>query len=150
MTAKELTARFSMDPHAENGTFLERHYEHSGPERAASGSIFYYVAPGERTKFHSIDCDEYWIYNEGAPLELWQIAPDGALSVRLLGTEEGCEPFIHVPKGNIFASRHRDEKPEDGTFITCVTVPRFTYEGFTLFEDGDVQKQYPQLKPFFE
>ena len=149
MTAEELCRRFAMEPHPEHGAFSERHYEHLGKGRPASGSIYYYVAPDERTDFHRIDCDEYWCYNGGSPLELWVIAPDGGVSVRRLGIEDGCEPFVYLPKGAIFASRH-GEAVTEGTFLTCITVPRFQYEGFELFEKEEILAEYPQVKGFYE
>lgn len=149
MTAEELCRRFDMQPHPENGAFSERHYEHAGGNRPASGSIYYYVAPDERTDFHRIDCDEYWCYNGGSPLDIWVIAPDGSVGVRRLGIEDGCEPFVYLPQGVIFASRH-DEAVTEGTFLTCITVPRFQYEGFELFEKEEILAEYPQTGAFFE
>lgn len=54
-----------------------------------SGSIYYFVAPGEITEFHRIDCDEYWCYNAGSPLEVWSVK-DGVLKKMVCGiTENG-------------------------------------------------------------
>lgn len=52
MKAKELIQRYSTEKHPENGIFIERHYESKKPGRADSGSIYYYVSPGEITEFH--------------------------------------------------------------------------------------------------
>ena len=149
MNAEELMQRYSMSTHLENGAFCEKHYPACGAERAASGSIYYYVAPGERTAFHQIDCDEYWIYNLGAPLELWAAEPEGKLVVRRLGAEDGCEPMIYLPKGTVFASRLPEDAP-DGTFLTCITVPRFSYEGFTLIGQEQMTERYPEAKHFYQ
>ena len=149
MTAEELMARYSMQPHVENGAFVERHYAAQEPGRAASGAIYYYVAAGERTAFHRIDCDEYWCMIRGEPLELWQIEPDGELTVSRLGTELGCEPLIYLKKGVLFASRHCGAGRE-GAFLACITVPRFTYEGFQMLERDEVLRQYPQTAAFFD
>lgn len=148
ITAETLLQRYSMSDHPENGAFLERHYPHDGAERASSGSIYYYVAPGERTAFHRIDCDEYWCYVRGAALEVWAIAPDGALTVHRLGVDADCEPLLYLKKGVIFASRHADAANE-GTFLSCITVPRFTYAGFEMFTPEKVQKFCPGAKAFF-
>ena len=150
MTAKELTERFGMSAHPENGAFIERHYAHEGSGRAESGSIYYYVGPEELTAFHVIDCDEYWCYAEGSALEIWIVDPaDGRVEVKCLGVDGGCEPFVYIRRGLIFASRHRD-KSADGTFITCITVPRFDYEGFTMIPDSEVREKYPLTEKFFE
>ncbi len=149
MTAEELMSRFSMEKHIENGAFAERHYVHEGEGRPASGSIYYYVAPGEATQFHRIDCDEYWSFNHGAPLEVWQFSPGGALTVTMLGTEPGCEPLVYIKSGVIFAARHRAGGSE-GTFLTCITVPRFTYDGFELIGEDRMREAFPASAAFFE
>ena len=133
MTAKELAQRYQMAQHVENGAFAERHYESKEPGRAASGSI---------------DCDEYWCYIAGEPLEVWAVDENGAVSMQLLGRDEGCEPVLYLRKGLIFASRSRGTK--DGTFLSCITVPRFETAGFELFSKEKMLRAYPQVKEFYE
>ena len=149
MRADELIKRYSMSDHVENGLFVERHYIDDSGERPASGSIFYYVAPGERTAFHKIDCDEYWCYNAGCTLELWVIGLDGKLRVLSCGTGEGAEPFVRFAKGEIFASR-LPEDAHDGAFITCITVPRFSYDGFEMFTKDQIIALCPQTEKFWD
>lgn len=149
ITAEDLLARYGMSAHVENGSYLERHYLSCEPGRPASGSMYYYVSPGEITKFHSIDCDEYWCYVAGSPLEICIIEPDGEVKFLMLGTEQGCEPLVYLKKGVKFASRHPAAETE-GTFLTCITVPRFCYEGFTMFDDGEIMRNYPETARFYE
>lgn len=149
ITAAELMRRFDMQAHPENGSFIEKHYPAEPGTRAESGSIYYYVAPGERTAFHRIDCDEYWCYAFGSSLEVWEIMPDGVLTVHRLGIDEGCEPMIFLRRGSIFASRN-PASAQDGTFLSCVTVPRFSYEGFEMFSEREITDRCPQTLPFFQ
>lgn len=146
--AEELMKRYCMAPHVENGSFIERHYEADPSVRAASGSIYYYVAPGEITQFHRIDCDEYWCYTAGAPLSIWTIDENGAISVSGFGIEEGCEPVIYFRKGVTFASKNLSSS--DGTFLSCITVPRFSPEGFEMFSKEEIIAAYPEAKSFYE
>ena len=148
MTAEELKRHFGLTGHVENGAFLETHYPCAGNERPASGSICYYVGPKEITQFHYIDCDEYWCYVAGSPLELCMISPEGEISTSMLGIDEGCEPLIYFKKGVKFASRH-PKKEHEGTFLICITVPRFSPDGFTLCSDEDIIKAHPELEAFF-
>ena len=148
ITAESLLRRFALSDHVENGAFVDCHYESTEEGRPASGSIYYYVSPDELTKFHEIDCDEYWCYIKGSPLELWQIDTDGKITVTKLGIEEGCQPLVYFKSGVKFASRHF-RKETEGTFLSCITVPRFTYDGFTLCEDEDILRDYPETKAFF-
>ena len=149
MKACELIRRYAMERHMENGMFIERHYDSDKPGRADSGSIFYYVAPGESTGFHRIDCDEYWCHNAGADIEIWSFTPEGILKKYILGTSERAEPFAFFKRGEIFASRLPEESP-DGAFITCITVPRFTYEGFELMEKEKMLALYPESRGFWK
>lgn len=149
VTPEGLLRRYGLQGHIENGAFVECNYPAEGAQRPASGAIYYYVSPTEYTKFHVIDCDEYWGYITGSPLEIWQISEDGRLTTVRLGIEPGCEPLVYLKKGVIFASR-RFRKEQEGTFLSCITVPRFTYEGFTLIEDDEIQRRYPETKAFFE
>lgn len=149
MRASELMKKYAMDRHVENGAYVERHYPSDKPGRADSGSIYYYVAPGEITKFHRIDCDEYWCHNAGADIEIWSFTPEGILRKLLLGTSEAAEPFVFLKRGEIFASRlHADSM--DGAFITCITVPRFNHEGFEMIDKEEMQKIYPESSDFWE
>lgn len=147
MTAEELVKRFGMSAHAEKGAYIEKHYEHTDG-RAASGSIYYYVGADELTEFHVIDCDEYWCYTEGAPLEVWLVSPEG-ITVKNLGVEENCEPFVYVPKGTVFASRHAADS-NGGTFLTCITVPRFDPAGFQLVPKEELLKNHPEAEEFYK
>ena len=149
MRADELMKKYGMARHAENGAYVEKHYPSDKPGRADSGSIYYYLAPGETTKFHRIDCDEYWCHNAGADIEIWSFTPVGGLKKLILGTSEAAEPFVFFKRGEIFASRLRADSP-DGAFITCITVPRFTYEGFELIEKEEMLARYPESANFWE
>lgn len=148
MKAKELIKRYSMDRHAENGMFIERHFENNGAGRASSGSIYYYVAPAEHTEFHRIDCDEYWCFNAGSSLELWIIGIDGKLRICRCGISEGDEPSIRLAAGEIFASRLPADA-SDGCFITCITVPRFSYDGFELISKDYILEMTPEAAGFW-
>lgn len=149
MKASDLATRYSMDRHIENGAFVERHYDSGKPGRACSGSIYYYVAPGETTEFHRIDCDEYWCHNAGSDIEVWSFSPEGTLKKHLLGTSEHAEPLAFFKRGEVFASRLPKESP-DGAFITCITIPRFTYEGFEVIEKEQMIALYPESSGFWQ
>ena len=148
MRADQLIKNYVMEEHVEHGIFVERHYTASGEVRPASGNIYYYVAPGERTQFHRIDCDEYWCHNAGSKLELWVIHHDGLLEKLYCGNDSNAEPCIRFAKGDIFAARLENDA-DDGAFITCITVPRFSYDGFEMFDKSEMIRNYPETKMFW-
>lgn len=148
MRADKLIQRYSMEKHPEHGLFIEKHYDDESGKRPSSGSIFYYVAPGERTEFHRIDCDEYWCHNAGSSLELWVIDREGRLSRRMCGTDGEAEPFVRFAAGEIFAAKLPAEA-DDGAFVTCITVPRFTYGGFEIFSREQIAGMCPAADEFW-
>lgn len=149
MSADELIKKYTMEEHQEKGLFIERHYEDKSGSRPASGSIYYYVSPGMHSEFHRIDCDEYWCHNAGSNLDVWVIDKDGHLQIKKCGVEDNAEPFIRFAKGEIFATRLSVDAA-DGAFITCITVPRFTYDGFEIIEKEKMIAKYPETKDFWE
>lgn len=148
MRAEELNRKYCRETHIEHGTFTELGEQRRQGVRDAHGAIYYYVAPGERTKFHRIDCDEYWCYHAGADLEVWCIE-DGRISATKLGCGEDCVPLLLICRGTIFACRSCKDAA-DGTFLSCITVPRFTYEGFTMWEDAQIRADFPEIAAFYE
>lgn len=149
MKAKDFIAKYAMDRHIENGVFIEKHYASDAEGRAESGSILYYVSPGEYTQFHRIDCDEYWCFNAGSSVEIWSFEENGNLRKLQLGISENAEAFVFLRRGEIFASRLAPDA-EDGTLITCITVPRFSYSGFELIEKEKMLERYPQSADFWD
>lgn len=149
MKADEYVKRTGFLPHEENGLFKLMHYEAEEGRRPASGSIYFYAYPDRRTLFHTIDCDEYWVYNLGTPLEIWVVDTKGELEICRLGPNEGEEMIHFFPKGCIFGSKH-SAGAEDGTLITCITVPRYMENRSNrLFSDEEVLALYPCLKDFW-
>ncbi len=147
--AEDLVKKYNMQKHEENGMFIECNEDNNKNIRPSSGFIYYYVSPGEKTEFHKIDCDEYWSYNAGSAIELWVIDTNGKLNIKYCGIENNAEPTVLFKKGEIFASRlSKDAK--DGSFITYITVPRFSYDGFEIIEKERIIEEYPEVKEFWD
>lgn len=146
MRADVLAKLYKMQPHEENGSFVERHYLSKGNDRPDSGAIYYFLGNKEKALFHQIDCDEYWAYVAGADLEVWLIVK-GELTKKVLGVGDGKEPLLYIPKGTIFGAKHF-ANAQDGTFISCITVPRFDYQGWRLIGQDEVERICPEVKNF--
>ena len=150
ISADELSIKYGMTAHEENGLYRLMRYAHTAEERAPSGSILYYLGADEHSIFHSIDCDEYWAYNEGETLELWIIYPDKSFSVVYLGTCGDAVPLAFVPKGSIFACRHAKDG-EDGTLISAITVPGYIEaHSNTLYTKEDMIRRFPFIEDFWK
>ena len=73
---KELIKRLNLKPHFENGLYAEVNFVNEKAKRKSSGTIYYYVRKNEKSRFHKIDSDEYWLYHLGSDLEIWIIYPN--------------------------------------------------------------------------
>lgn len=145
----KLLEKYGMSPQEEGGLVVSKDYEHEGEGRAASGHAHYYFMPHTPTSFHIINCDEYWIYHAGNDLETWTISPNGELKIQKLGISDDAELSVFFKKGSAFASRPASESDE-GTFVSLVTVPRYSDEGLRLLSEEEVIELCPDAKEFFK
>ena len=150
MRADELARRFGLEAHVEGGSFVE--LDEPVPEgmgRAPSGVIYYHLGIGETSDFHVLDSDEYWLWHAGSTLEIWMVRPDGSLEIQRLGIEHGAQPCLLLKAGVIFGARHLPGA-RDGCFVSCVTVPRFSYETYRILPREEMLEKYPCTAPFFD
>ena len=63
-------------------------------------------------------------------MNIYFVEKDNTISVRKLGIEEGQEPMVIVPKDTIFCAENINSNGY--TFISCVTVPKFSSNGLIL------------------
>ena len=149
LKAEALAKRLGMSPQEEGGLVKENHYPHTGLGRAASGQAYYYFKPNVPTQFHTLDCDEYWVYHAGRDLDVWIIDPKGRKEVLRFGISEGAALTVFFPKGVAFAAKPVGTA-ETGTLISAITVPRFSDDGIHLLEPEEVIRLCPEAKAFFE
>jgi len=149
MRADELAVRFRMEPHVEGGSFVELNEAvPEGVGRAPSGAIYYHLGSEEFSDFHVLDSDEYWLWHAGSTLEIWEAGEDGRMLIRRLGIEDGAEPCLLLKAGVVFGARHLS-CAEDGTFVSCVTVPRFSYENYRILPKEEMLEKYPTSAAFY-
>ncbi len=147
--ARKLAENLGMSPQEEGGLVREDHYPYDGPGRAGSGHAYYFFKADTPTVFHTLDCDEYWVFHAGADIEAWLVYPDGRLEVRKFGASEGAALCIYLKKGVAFAAKPLDPASK-GTLISAITVPRFSEEGFHLMDQDEVISLCPEAKAYFE
>lgn len=151
-SVKNLIDQLKMTPHEEGGWFCPipeiAAAKDPATGRAASGAIYYALLPGETADFHVIDCDEYWCHHAGDALEIWMVHPNGILTKQLVGEGENCSPLAWIPAGVAFAAKHLPGNSE-GTLVSCITVPQFSYEGWQLLAPEQVCELCPDAKGFW-
>ena len=109
-----------------------------------AGSIYYLLGRADISAFHEIDCDELWYYHEGTGMRLYVLKKDGSLVQHLLGRwlSQGALPMVRLEAGDIFAAENLEQ---DGyTLISCMTAPKFRYEGWRLVSRDELLALCPE------
>lgn len=143
--AEALKTAYRLEAHPEGGWFAEVYtapFEKDG--RALAGSIYYLLDAGERSQFHQIDCEELWFYHEGCGVRITVLHEDRREEL-LLGPDcaRGQRLMAHIPKGAIFSVENLTANGY--TFVSCVTTPKFRYEGFRLVPDSEIRVRLERL-----
>lgn len=143
LRSDELKEIYKLEAHPEGGWFAEVYtapFEKDG--RALAGSIYFLLDAGEVSQFHQIDCDELWFFHEGCGVRIMALH-DGCVAEYLLGPdcENGQRAMVAIPKGAIFSAENLS--PDGYTFVSCVTAPKFRYEGFRLASCEEIREKYP-------
>lgn len=131
-----------LQPHPEGGWFREtwasevRFTPPGYPgKRAAATAIYFLLAPGEESRWHTVRSDELWLWHAGGPLAL-RLGGDGdrpaepAQEIRLgPDVAGGQRPQALVP-GRVWQSA----KPggTQPTLVSCIVAPGFDYADFRL------------------
>ena len=146
--SKKIIEKYKLLPHVEGGYFIELYSSasllKSSNDRPLAGSIYFLLDQNDISHFHRIDCEEIWYYHQGVWMNIYFVEKDNTISVRQLGIEEGQKPMVIVPKDTIFCAENINSNGY--TFISCVTVPKFSSNGFELI----TKKMCPNLPKEFE
>jgi len=137
VSARELIARFALEPHPEGGWHREVFRSGvllttaRGP-RAALTSIYFLLERHQHSRWHVVSSDETWHYACGAPLELLVYAPrSGELRRRVLGPPGPAqEPLGTVDAGDWQAARSLGAY----SLASCDVAPGFDFEDFTFVD----------------
>jgi predicted cupin superfamily sugar epimerase len=138
-TARAWIAELGLVAHPEGGLFreffrsVERVRTADGRERSAMTAIHFLLEPRGHSRWHEVRSDEQWTFVDGAPLELFLLAPD-ADDVRriMLGRGAGEVPSALVPAGTWQAARAGVEH----ALVVCTVAPGFEFADFRLLADA--------------
>ncbi len=136
LSADEVIAALSLEPHPEGGHFRETFRDADGSgSRAYSTAILYLLAESEFSHWHRvIDAAELWHFHAGAPLALSIAEPDGPKIDLVLGADliAGERPQAIVPKRHWQSARSRGA----WSLVGCTVAPGFTFESFEMAPAG--------------
>ena len=141
-----LKRTYALKAHPEGGAFGEAYTApFETPEgRSLAGSIYFLLEGGDISHFHRIDCDEVWYYHEGCGMRITMIGERGEVSYADLGPDPsaGQRMMVAIPRGAIFAAENL--RAESYSFVSCMTAPKFCYEGFTLIGRNHIARLCPE------
>lgn len=133
-----------LESHIEGGAFKET-YRSSvmAGNRNVSTGIYFLLEDADFSAFHRIKSDEMWHFYDGNPLNIYEIAPSGELTIHQLGLNFhlGEKPQIVITAGNWFASRVKGESGY--TLVGCTVAPGFDFADFELADRKALQAIYP-------
>ncbi|SDQ09031.1 cupin domain-containing protein [Actinopolyspora saharensis] len=130
-------------PHPEGGwyrrtwTCAERALLTDRGERPSATSIYYLLAPGEHSRWHSVRSDELWMWHSGSPLVLSTAGrearpADSRAEAVTLGPDlhAGHSPQFLIPAGTWQCAEPASSAEE--TLVSCVVSPGFDFADFEV------------------
>ena len=147
--ADALIRKLSLEPHPEGGHYRRIHASTTsvlvgGRPRAAMTAIAFLLDAGECSRWHRIDADEAWHWQEGDPIELLCFdAQAGALGKTLLGDPRRSLRAMHV----VPAGTWQCAKALGGyALVACTVSPGFEWAGFELLDEtGAIAQELSRL-----
>lgn len=160
-SAKFWVEHLGLQPHLEGGFYRQTYVSSeliaqphlpprfSGP-RAFSTAIYFLLEHPDFSAFHRLKSDEVWHFYTGAPLTLWLISPQGALSSLSLGPDpsKGHRFQATVPAGCWLAASL--DTPGSYALVGCTMAPGFEFADLELAQRGALVQQFPQHRPLIE
>jgi uncharacterized protein len=131
LTAADIVRLLDLVPHPEGGHFRETFRDHRPLDggRAASTSMYFLLAHGERSHWHRIDAVEIWHYYAGSALTLKIADDDGQWRFKLGPDVAGGEQPQAIVPPHTWQSA---ESNGDWTLVGCTVAPGFDFAKFEL------------------
>ena len=149
MKTARLIDLLALQPHPEGGWYAETFRSPvgvslpDGRQRSAVTSIHFLLKAGNFSAFHRVSSDEIWHFQEGNPLELVTIDPNGTVVSTLLGPdlESGMKTHHAVPCGWWQAARPVGSAGH--TLVVCTVSPGFDFADFEMPGREDLLRLLP-------
>jgi predicted cupin superfamily sugar epimerase len=136
MDADALIAALALAPHPEGGWYRETYAAPAEPgARPAATAILFLLRAGERSHWHRVDADEFWLWHAGAPLIL---STAGTAAGPARDTTLGPAIAAGETPQAVVPAHHWQAAATTGAFtlVSCIVVPGFRFAGFTLAPPG--------------
>lgn len=137
MNKEDIIRHLGLIPHPEGGYFKEVCHSSIGFHgQFLYSSILFLLGEGDISHLHVLQEDELWYYQSGEDCIIYEIDPEGRLTITHLGPS--TMTFQHlVRKGNIFGSRIFGKTY---SLVGCLVSPSFTYEHFHMVKEDELPR----------
>ncbi len=146
LSAADIIARLSLQPHPEGGYFRETFRDTSRTEdgRSVSTAIYFLLARGESSHWHRIDAVEIWHYYAGSALTLRIADAQGERTI-VLGPDLAAGEMLQaiVPPNAWQAAASTG----DWTLVGCTVAPGFDFATFELAPKDWMPSRLPHTPP---
>lgn len=134
--AATLIQALGLERHPEGGWYRET-WRAEAPDgtRSPATAVLYLLEQGQRSRWHKVDATEAWLFHAGSPLKLEIAASDiGPVVTTHLGADilAGEEPQIRIEPHQWQSA----EADQGWALISCIVVPGFEFDGFTMAPEG--------------
>ena len=144
---EQVCAALELLPHPEGGWYRETHrsavmvQRADGHQRSAFTRILYLLPAGGLSRWHRVrGSEEVWRLLKGAPLNLWQLPPDGGEpALTQLANSPGGTELCVVPADWWQAARATN----GWSLVSCWVAPGFTFDDFELLAPRPAAAQPP-------
>jgi len=147
MTATDLIALFSLEPHVQEGGYFRETYRSKQNFGASSLStaIYYLLTPTTRSLMHRLRSDEVYHFYLGDPIEHLQLCPDGTGRVEVLGPDllNGQKVQLVVPAGIWQGSRLK--AGGQWALLGTTMAPGFIIDEFELGGRKALTESWPKF-----
>lgn len=155
MTLHSLISQLDLLPHPEGGWYKETFRsadiidvaglpDRFPAARSAATGIYFLLTSENFSAFHRIKSDEGWHFYAGEGLRIYDLSPDGELTVHKLGPAlaEGEVFQSWVPAGHWFGSRV--ETKGGWALAGCTVAPGFDFADFEMAKRAALLEEFPQ------
>lgn len=138
-----------LQPHPEGGYYRETYratatVDIGGSVRSASTAIYFLLERGQFSALHRIKSDEVWHFYAGGELSIYELHPNGPISVKSLGNqpERGSQLQQVVKAGTWFGAELADGV--DYALVGCTVAPGFDFADFEMGDRDELSAEFPE------
>ena len=154
LSPENLIREYQLLPHPEGGWYREVYRSNEliprsglpdrfSGDRVMGTGIYFLLTDKNFSAFHRIASDEGWHFYAGTGLRIYDLSPEGTLTVHKLGANLSAGEVFQtwVPAGHWFGSRV--EEPDGWALVGCTVAPGFDFADFEMAKRAELVALFP-------